>query len=201
MTLEQEQAYDAIDRLADEDPIALRDLAWKLLDERDVLDRQLTAAVNATDRAHAEVERHRDAAMGLVAKAHAAEAERDAMLPVVEAAEACVVRLKASVARAGESEWLRDETRALIAAVDALAPTTVAAGGPESNADTANVGAHRYTSTACHHGHHRECATGGTRWDGTIKTPAQCKYCDARCECPGCDHKALVMDGDQPGRG
>ncbi len=30
-----EDLYDRIDRLVDEDPIALRDLAWKLLAERD----------------------------------------------------------------------------------------------------------------------------------------------------------------------
>ena len=48
--------------------------------------------------------------------------------------------------------------------------------------------AHRYASTACHHGHHADCATGGTRWDGTSKTPAQCKWCDAKCECQECDH-------------
>lgn len=60
---------------------------------------------------------------------------------------------------------------------------------------------HRYRSTACYHGHHADCATGGTRWDGTSKTPAQCKWCDAKCECRECDHNPLVMDGNQPDRG
>lgn len=60
--------------------------------------------------------------------------------------------------------------------------------------------AHRYTSTACHHGRHGDCATGGTRWDGTSKVPAQCKYCDARCECRECDHKGSMTTDDQDTR-
>lgn len=117
-------------------------------------------------------------------------AERDAMRDVVEAARACVDQIKQRVHRPVDNVWLRDETRALVAAVDAYDTHTPAVGA-----------AHAYLSTACHHGHHADCATGGTRWDGTSKTPAQCKWCTAKCECTGCDHKALVMDGDQPGRG
>jgi hypothetical protein len=60
---------------------------------------------------------------------------------------------------------------------------------------------HHYLSTACLHGHHDYCAAptvsreGG--WQvigpsysskpGEAKTPAQCKFCDARCICP-CHH-------------
>jgi hypothetical protein len=42
---------------------------------------------------------------------------------------------------------------------------------------------HRYTSTACLHGEHDYCS-GTTRQDGSSKTPAQCKFCSAPCECP-----------------
>jgi hypothetical protein len=41
---------------------------------------------------------------------------------------------------------------------------------------------HRYTSTACLHGEHDYCS-GTTRQDGGSKTPAQCKFCRAKCLC------------------
>lgn len=51
-----------------------------------------------------------------------------------------------------------------------------------------------YLSTACLHETladdpdeatrlHSYCA-GTTRWDGGNKSPARCKFCDARCVCP-----------------
>lgn len=61
------ETYDAIDLLADADPIALRDLAWKLLGERDDYAARLKAADN-------------DYRLLCI--------DRCAMLPVVEAAKA-----------------------------------------------------------------------------------------------------------------
>lgn len=42
-------------------------------------------------------------------------------------------------------------------------------------------GAHSYLSTGCYHGEHDYCRSM-TGWQGE-KRPAQCKFCDARCEC------------------
>ncbi len=209
MTLEQ--TYDAIDLLADEDPLALRDLAWKLLGERDAARREeadsLLVAVRERDEARAQekqafyelglVAAERDDARVGVANLGAiceqVMAERDAMRPVVQAAKVWRAQFaKPSIFPRvlGGGEQL--VSAALHAAVDALdTPTAVAAAGPESNTDTPTVGtAHAYLSTACLHGRHADCATGGTRWDGTSKVPAQCKWCAAKCECTGCDHKA-----------
>jgi hypothetical protein len=62
--------------------------------------------------------------------------------------------------------------------------------------------AHTYLSTACLHATtepgredlHAECAIDATRWDGTHKTAARCKWCPARCICP-CHEEAT--DGQQ----
>ncbi len=175
-----EQDYDAIDLLADQDPIALRDLAWKLLAERDQLRADFEASEKDVTRTIGQVHnvgrtsqdfRVRLIAMQaardeLVAALERTQAERDAMRPVVEAA-------KAWFASIGMTQTPQEADLALaVAAVD--------------TADSDQ--AHRYTSTACHHGRHGDCATGGTRWDGTSKVPAQCKWCAAKCECRECDH-------------
>ncbi len=48
------------------------------------------------------------------------------------------------------------------------------------------IGGHKYLSTACFHGHHRQCSSPiGVA--GNTKKPATCKYCTARCICP-CHH-------------
>lgn len=41
---------------------------------------------------------------------------------------------------------------------------------------------HRYLSTGCLHGHHSYCQS--SRGPAGDKTPATCKFCDARCVCP-----------------
>lgn len=87
------------------------------------------------DKAHALVEQlrlttERDEALRMLAKEQRDQsnrwgpvlAERDAMRPVVEAAKACVIQIKAR-GIAANNQWLRDETRALIAAVDQMAPS------------------------------------------------------------------------------
>ena len=58
-----------------------------------------------------------------------------------------------------------------------------------AEASTKGDAHHRYLSSACYHGTERpelhiECQTNATRWDGTDKIAAQCKYCEARCPCP-----------------
>ena len=47
--------------------------------------------------------------------------------------------------------------------------------------DTADIASHVYLSTGCLHGHHDYCQakTGAAG----AKTPAKCKFCDARCRC------------------
>lgn len=90
------ETYDAIDLLADKDPIALRDLAWKLLGERD----DYAARLKATDRSTNE-------------RLCVVEAERDAMRPVVEAAKVWREQFARPPAY--------PRAAALMAAVDALA--------------------------------------------------------------------------------
>lgn len=58
------------------------------------------------------------------------------------------------------------------------------------------VTAHTYLSTACWHALHcgtdeataarlhGECDIDDTRWDGSHKVAATCKWCSARCTCP-----------------
>lgn len=43
---------------------------------------------------------------------------------------------------------------------------------------------HVYLSTACLHGQHGDCDIDATRWDGTHKKAATCKYCPKKCICP-----------------
>jgi len=54
---------------------------------------------------------------------------------------------------------------------------------------------HVYLSTACWHGQreksplravklHMECGVDATRWDGSHKIAATCKWCPSPCVCP-----------------
>lgn len=107
------------------------------------------------------------------------DAERDGMREVVEAAKAWrAALLVVSDTGAEKRAWdeLRSKNRqALCDAVDALATK-------DAN--------HRYLSTACLHAvepgreHlHRECQSDTTRYDGTHKIGASCKWCEAPCVC------------------
>ncbi|MEU6674798.1 hypothetical protein [Streptomyces sp. NPDC046925] len=42
---------------------------------------------------------------------------------------------------------------------------------------------HEYLSTGCLHGEHGYCQYEARRYDGSTKTPAQCKFCAAPCVC------------------
>jgi hypothetical protein len=44
-------------------------------------------------------------------------------------------------------------------------------------------GSHRYWASACIHDDHATCQTEAVRYDGTTKTPAQCKTCGSPCVC------------------
>lgn len=96
-----------------------------------------------------------------------AEAERDALLPVVEAARDFVAALRYIASgppgEASEEPEHRYEItqNVLVAAVDAL----------ESQAPTVHI----YLSTACLHGVHGYCGCD-ERIDGGKKTPAVCKF-------------------------
>ncbi|WP_055563645.1 hypothetical protein [Streptomyces atriruber] len=45
------------------------------------------------------------------------------------------------------------------------------------------AGRHLYLSTGCQHGDHEYCQTEARRYDGTVKIPGQCKFCQSLCIC------------------
>jgi hypothetical protein len=58
-------------------------------------------------------------------------------------------------------------------------------------------GEHLYLSTACLHGEHQHCRSA-VNADGQPKQPGTCKFCDAVCVCPDCDHGATPPAEQQP---
>lgn len=155
-----------IERLRTDAAAALRDSGWVDPGGAEQLRLELAEALADLRKAREKNER--------------LQAQRDALLPVVEAA-----KVRAQVVRdlhysgSGAPGWTdrdRESDAAVLAAVDAL----------ESQEPTV----HDYLSTACLHGVHGYCG-GDERIDGGKKTPAVCKFHDmpgwtctpCRCGC------------------
>lgn len=140
--------------------------------EPSIIGAGLVASLDEILRLRADYWREREANSRLTA-------ERDALLPVVEAARALCAKAKPGRELHIDGPTIRTEFRALHASVAALDQT---APGPAHGAtQSAEDGAHVYLSTACHHGEHGYCRCDEGRYGP--KVPGTCKFCAAPCRC------------------
>lgn len=195
--------YEQLDRLVDEDPIKLRDVAWaeirRLREEYATLNGTATRMIDDG-----------------ISKWTARRAERDALAAEVQALrgvneligqkstglqEACAY-LAAQLERAQQVIAVADRWRWVRTPADAerALASILAAVDTQPSSESAS---HRYLSTSCWHALqpgldsadaeslHAYCRSM-VRQDGNGKRPGVCKFCGSICACPVCNHQPEV---------